>query len=73
MEDICIDIRYDEQYKTMARAQDTIGWRRFMEEMVCTEMWQIQQSHSSIAGQRNDTECWGKELIIRLMEVTHGQ
>ncbi len=44
-----------------------------MEGMVCTKMRQIQQSHSSFAGQRNDTEHWGKELVIHLMEVTHGQ
>ncbi len=56
MKDICIDNRYDKQYKTMARAQDMIGWRRFMEGMVCTEMRQIQQSHTSVAGQHNDTE-----------------
>jgi hypothetical protein len=73
MEDICIDNRYDEQYKTMARVQDTIGWRRFMEGMVCTKMRQIQQSHSSVMGQNNDTERWGKELVIRLMEMMHGQ
>jgi hypothetical protein len=73
MEDICKDNGYDERYRAMARAQDEIGWRRFMEGMVCNEMRTIQRSQCSVAGRRNDTETWGWELVIRLLEITHGQ
>jgi hypothetical protein len=38
MEEICIENGYDERYKVMARAQDSIGWRRFMEGMVCKDI-----------------------------------
>ena len=73
MEDICKDNGYDERYRTMARAQDEIGWRRFMEGMVCKEMRTIQQSQCSMVGWQNDTEKWGRELVIRLLEITHRQ
>ena len=73
MEDICKDSGYDERYRMMARAQDEIGWRRFMEGMVCKEMRTIQCSQCSVEGRRNDTEKWGRELVIHLLEITHGQ
>ena len=38
MEEICIENGYDERYIVMARAQDLIGWRRFLEGMVCKEI-----------------------------------
>ena len=50
MEEICIENGYDERYKVMARAQDSIGWRRFMEGMVCKEIRAIQLMHSSVTG-----------------------
>jgi len=73
MEEICIENGYDERYIVMARAQDLIGWRRFMKGMVCKEIRAIQRTHSSITGLRCNTECWGSELVTRLLEVTHGQ
>jgi hypothetical protein len=73
MEEICIENGYDERYKVMARAQNSIGWRRFMERMVCKEIRAIQRTHSSLTGLRCNTERWGRELVTRLLEVTHGQ
>ena len=73
MEEICIENSYDERYKVMARAQDSIGWRRFMEGMVCKEIRAIQRTHSSVTGLRCNTERWGRELVAHLLEVTHGQ
>ena len=34
MESICLEYGYDELYVKIAKAQDSIGWRRFMEGMV---------------------------------------
>jgi hypothetical protein len=73
MEEICIENGYDERYRVMARAQDSIGWRRFTEGMVCKEIRTIQNTHSSVTGLRVNTERWGRELVTRLLEVTHGQ
>ena len=73
MADICEENGYDERYMQMARAQDTIGWRRFLEGMVCKEMRLIQRAHCTHAGKRDDTATWGRELVTRLLEVAHGQ
>ena len=37
MENICLENGYDERYVKMAKAQDSIGWRRFMEGMMSKE------------------------------------
>jgi hypothetical protein len=50
MEEICIENGYGERYKAMARAQDSIGWQRFMEGMVCKEIRAIQCMHASVTG-----------------------
>ena len=73
MEEICIENGYDERYKVMARAQNSIGWQRFIEGIVCKEIKAIHRTHSSITGLRCNTECWRKELVTRLPEVMHGQ
>ena len=57
----------------MARSQDSIGWQRFMEGMVCKEIRVIQSSYSSGTGLRCNTVNWGRDLVTRLLEVTHGQ
>jgi hypothetical protein len=73
MEAICIEYDYTDRYKTMARSQDSIGWRRFMEGMVCKEIRVIQSSYSSGTGLRCNTANWGRDLVTHLLEVTHGQ
>ncbi len=73
MVEICAKNDYDERYQTMARSQDSIGWRRFMEGMVCKEIRAIQREHSSVTGLRCNTERWARDLVTRLLEFTHGQ
>ncbi len=73
MEEICIENNYDDRYNTMAQSQDSTGWRRFMEGMVCKEIRVIQSSYSSGTGLRCNTANWGRDLVTRLLEVTHGQ
>jgi hypothetical protein len=73
MEEICKENDYDDRYKAMARSQDSIGWRRFMEGMVCKEIRVIQSSYSSGTGLHCNTAIWGRDLVTRLLEVTHGQ
>ncbi len=57
----------------MAQSQDSIGWRRFMEDMVCKEIRAIQSSYSSGTGLHWNTVNWGRDLVTHLLEVTHGQ
>ena len=73
MEEICSYKGYDGRYQQMAKAQDSIGWRRFMEGMVCKEIRMIQTTYTSLSGSRMSAERWTEELITKLLEVTHGQ
>ena len=73
MEEICSENDYDYRYKTIARPQDSIGWRRSMEGMVCKEIRGIQSSYSSGTGLRCNTANWGRDLVTHLLEVTHVQ
>ena len=73
MEEICSNKGYDGRYQQMAKAQDSIGWRRFMEGMVCKEIRMIQTTYTSLSGSRMSAERWTEELITKLLEVTHGQ
>ena len=41
MESTCSHNGSDESYRLMARAQDAIGWRWFMEGMECREIREI--------------------------------
>ncbi len=50
MEEIFIENGYDERYKAMARMQDSIGWQRFMEGMMCKEIRAIQRMHTNVTG-----------------------
>ena len=50
MEEICSNHGYDGQYQQMTKAQDSIGWRRFMEGMVCKEIRAIQTTYTALSG-----------------------
>ncbi len=73
IEEICTDNGYNERYRAMEKAQDSISLQRFREGMVCKEIRAIQCTHSSVTGLRCNTEPWGRELVTHLLEVTHGQ
>jgi hypothetical protein len=73
MAEICSDHGYNGRYQGMARAQDAIGWRQFMEEMICKEIWAIQKTYTAFRRSWTSAEKWMGELITKLLEVTHGQ
>jgi hypothetical protein len=73
MEVIYIENDYTDRYKIMTRSQDLIGWRQFMEGMVCKQIRAIQSSYSSGTGLRCNTVNWGRDLVTCLLEVSHGQ
>ena len=62
-----------ERYLQMAREQDAIGWRRFMEGMISTRMREIQRHFHISEGTRTSPERWAQGLILKLLEATHGQ
>ena len=46
------------RFKHMAISQDKIGWRRFLEGMISTEITVIQQQYIAINGLRMSPEKW---------------
>jgi hypothetical protein len=71
MLDICQGM--DARYCRMAQDQDEIGWRRFMEGMVCRGLREIQETYSVIKGSIVSPEQWTMGLVTRLLEATDVQ
>jgi hypothetical protein len=61
------------QYRRLAASVDCIGWRRLMEGMISRELVELQKYAVTGTGSRMSVETWAKELVIKLLEVTHGQ
>jgi len=61
------------EYRRFGLAQDKIGWRRFMEGMVVTECRSLQRKYRVGQGLRDNSRKWTRDLMIKLMECTHGQ
>jgi hypothetical protein len=62
-----------DHFQQMAWDQDAISWRRFMEGMICTCMHRIQSLYHFREGTRLPPKCWTQGLILKLLEVIHGQ
>jgi hypothetical protein len=65
--------RLGEIYLQMACNQDAIGWQRFMESMIATQMREIQCQYHISEGTQTNPEQWAQGLILKLLEATHGQ
>lgn len=63
----------DSRFDRWATSQDIIGWRRFMEGMISKELISIQRQYYATQGGRLTPEAWARSLVVRLLEVTHGQ
>ena len=73
MYDICRENSLDQTFTAMALEQDEIGWRRFMEGMVCSGMRRIQADYAETVESNRAITKWACGLIIKLLEATHGQ
>ena len=73
MTEICIDMGYGVKFRRMAASQDEIGWRWFMEGMICKEARQLHEEYRIACGSWTTGIQWKKGLIIKLVEATHGQ
>jgi hypothetical protein len=71
MTDICRDLSH--QFQAMAIEQDVIGWRRFMEGMISKKLVCIQDEYHAYTGEGIAGLPWASQLVVRLLEVTHGQ
>lgn len=70
MEYICRDVP---RFRQLAAAQDKIGWRRFMEGFVAQKVVDAQRLFQTISGSRQTIRSWASGLVIKLLEITHGQ
>ncbi len=57
-----------ETYLQMAREQDQIGWRRFMEGMISIWMREIQRQYHISQGARTSPERWAQGLILNCLK-----
>jgi hypothetical protein len=61
------------RFRQMALSQDKIGWRRFLEGMILTEITIIQRQYMAVNGSHMSLDKWCTGLITQLLEITHGQ
>jgi hypothetical protein len=71
MEEAIIDA--PPRFRHMALLQDKIGWRRFLEGMILTEITSIQRQYIAVNGSCMSLDKWCTGLITRLLEISHGQ
>ena len=71
MGDICGTM--GQQFRDMAEEQDTIGWRQFMEGMLPKRLVCLQADARALLGVGLMAVSWARQLVVRLLEVTHGQ
>jgi hypothetical protein len=73
MAEVCNRMGYGTKYRRMAKGQDEIGWRRFLEGMIHSNFHRLQHAHYLACGLRKTGKWWAQQLIIKLLEITHGQ
>eukprot|EP00956_Cyclotella_meneghiniana_P026063 scaffold55552_cov75-Cyclotella_meneghiniana.AAC.2 len=60
-------------WRQLATAMDSIGWRRFMEGMIPKVAVMIQSETEDASKCRLTVKAWSAGLVVKLLEVTHGQ
>jgi hypothetical protein len=60
-------------FQRMARSQDGIGWQRFMEGMISRRLVDIQRDYFALRNASWKLDRWAMGLVVRLLEITHGQ
>ena len=66
-------VGFRQEYWRLAALVDCIGWRRFMEGMLSVELVELQKYALVEAESQLTIDKWAQELVIRLLEITHGQ
>ena len=57
----------------LAKSQDKIGWRRFTEGYISKEIQKRQTFHLQMSSSRLNGSDWTKQLISRILQITHSQ
>ena len=61
------------QCRELGRSMDKIGWQRFMEGMISVKAVAIQKESVAAGGCNLSLENWAKGLVLKLLEIAHGQ
>jgi hypothetical protein len=59
--------------KALARSQDTIGYRNFMEGHILIHFYKIQNFHLAMSSSFLNTANWTKQFISKILHVMHSQ
>ena len=70
MQDI---VGFRREYRRLVVSVDCIGWRRLMEGMISKELVELQKYATVESDSSLTVDKWAKDLVIRLLEITHGQ
>jgi hypothetical protein len=71
MEGICEEFNIPLSFRPFAMSQDQIGWRRFLEGMVSKELVLLAERGEILEDCRLHLGVWMREMITRLLELTH--
>ena len=58
---------------SLAKSQDVIGWRNFMEGRVSREFLDMQNIHLGLGCHRINGEQWVRQFISKILHITHSQ
>ena len=59
--------------RKLGRSMDAIGWRKFIEGMISRETLEVQAACVDLEQCTLSLNNWAKGLVVKLMEITHGQ
>ena len=63
----------DNRYRRVAEDQEKIGWRRFMEGMICRSLQGLHELYTTVKGSNVLGEQWVTGVFIKLLKTTHSQ
>ena len=61
------------QMQVLANSQDKIGWRRFTEGYLSVQFHARQDFHLKMTSNKMNSADWTKQLISKILQITHSQ
>ena len=61
------------QMTSLAKSQDVIGWKNFMEGRISRWFYHIQNEHLTLGDYNMDAVQWTRQLISKVLHITHSQ
>ena len=59
--------------RRLAKSQDKIGWRNFMEGRISKEFFKMQEVYLTLGCHKLNGEQWVKQCIGKILHITHSQ